>query len=96
MLFDLFKKKDVPAKKGVDFSPEVANWRPNMWVMTPDGVGIIFKLGVECEVHLTDASGVTFLIKLYPIAILRQARLMEIPAARRKITKEIATKLGYF
>lgn len=93
-MFGFFKKKEVvqPQRPPV----ELIGWRSNMWVMTPDGIGIIFKLGMESEVHLTDEKGLTTSSKVYPIATLRQAKFTEIPAFRRKLTKEVASDLGYF
>lgn len=93
-MFDFFKRKEVvqPERKPV----ALIGWRPNMWVMTPDGIGIIFKLGMESEVHLTDDKGLTIESKVYPIGVLRQAKFTEIPVFRRKVTKEVAANLGYF
>ena len=92
--FGFFSKKETvqPQRTPV----ELLGWRPNMWVMSPDGIGIIFKLGVESEVHLTDEKGLTIESKVYPIAVLRQAKFTEIPVFRRKVTKEVAANLGYF
>lgn len=70
-------------------------WRENMWVVTPDGVGIVFKLGVDTEVHMVDADGYTLYSKVYPILSLRQAKYEEIPLARRGISVEDASALGY-
>lgn len=95
-MFDWLKKKPVEKSTTAVYAPDLMNWRSNMWVMTPDGIGIIFKLGVDSEVHLTDEKGLTVESKMYPIAILRQAKFNEIPIFRRKITKEVAANLGYF
>jgi hypothetical protein len=72
------------------------NWRNNMWVVTPDGVGIIFRLDIESLVHLVDYNGNTVSEKYYPTLALRQAKYLEIPAARRGFTKEAAYIMGYF
>jgi len=93
-MFGWFKGKEAPKKDNVPL--ELLNWRNNMWVMSPDGIGIIFKLGVESEVHLTDEKGLTVASKIYPTVSLRQAKFNEIPIFRRKITKEVAANLGYF
>lgn len=96
-MFGWFKKQELPVKVTPKIvSSDLINWRPNMWVMTPDGIGIIFKLDVNAEVHLTDEKGLTVESKVYPIAILRQAKFTEIPVFRRKITKEVAANLGYY
>lgn len=71
-------------------------WRNNMWVMTPDGVGVLFKLGTESDVHLTDKDGITVDSKSYPILALRQAKFLEIPTPRRGFSKQTAANLGYF
>lgn len=89
-------KKEFTKSPSVAAPLELINWRNNMWVMTPDGIGIIFKLGLESEVHLTDEKGGTVASKVYPTSVLRQAKFGEIPIFRRKITKEIATELGYY
>lgn len=93
-MFGLFKKKEnfkIPLK--VD--PVTVGWRNHMWVMTPDGVGIIFRLGVISNVHLTDIKGETIASNEYHIHQIRQATYLEIPEARRQITKEAAASLGY-
>lgn len=96
-MFGLFKKKgNVKPVVHHEVPLQLLNWRNNMWVVTPDGPGIIFKLGVESEVHLTDGSGHTIGVKIYPTTSLRQAKFTEIPAARRKCSKEQAHVLGYF
>ena len=90
----MFFKKKVE-KQGTDYTLPIG-WRNNMWVVTPDGIGIIFKLGVKSEVHLVDTSGVTVAVNVYDINVLRQASFAEIPSPRRRhISKEKAFALGY-
>lgn len=70
-------------------------WRNNMWVMTPDGIGIIFQLSEPVVVHLVDkVSGLTLRSAHYASEQLRQAKFLEIPEVRRG-DKEKANKLGY-
>lgn len=69
-------------------------WRNNMWVMTPDGVGIIFKLEEPVTVHLVDDKGVTIASTQYQSSRIRIAKFEEIPACRR-CTYERAKQLGY-
>lgn len=90
-----FKKKEIPSKIFPAAMVDYIGWRTSMWVMTPDGIGIIFKLGTECEIHLTDRDGFTMASKMYPILSLRQALFSEIPQARRHFSKETAYSLGY-
>jgi hypothetical protein len=89
-IFNFFKKKEVPSKP----LPK-STWRNNMWVMTTDGIGILFTLGDTCEVHLVNEDGSTKLCNFYPLLSLRQAFWNEIPASRRGINKETANGLGY-
>ena len=89
------KKKEQEVKVIPTTLVDYIGWRNNMWVMTPDGVGIVFKLGTEVDVHLTDANGDMITSKVYPILALRQALFKEIPQKRRGITKEVASTLGY-
>lgn len=81
----------------VDSETEVVKsmWRNNMWVMSPKGVGIIFKLGDQCEVHLVNSDGTTKESVLLPVLQLRQATWDEIPAARQMVTRERGLYLGY-
>jgi hypothetical protein len=70
-------------------------WRNNMWVMTPEGPGIIFALGVPCVVHMVDTTdGTTVKSTVFDPSQLRQALYMEIPEIRRG-PKEKANRLGY-
>lgn len=70
-------------------------WRNNMWVMTPNGVGIIFALAEPVTVHLVDVNtGETLRSALYSSHDIRQARYEEIPSTRRG-TREKAVELGY-
>jgi len=93
-MFGWFKKEPVSQIERV--SLPLLGWRNNMWVMTPDGIGIVFKLGADSEVHLIDSSGLTIASKIYETVSLRQAKYGEIPVVRRKMSKEQAAKLGYF
>ena len=70
-------------------------WRNNMWVMTPNGVGIIFKLGEPCTVHLVnEMDGTTKASIEISTELLRQAKFAEIPECR-KCSEEKAQRLGY-
>lgn len=89
------KKAPLVEKPIVPTLIDYIGWRNNMWVMTPDGIGIVFKLGKDCEVHLTDSDGYTMQSKVYSILALRQATFDEIPKARRGFTRTTAFKLGY-
>ena len=73
-----------------------SQWRNNMWVMSPQGIGIIFKLGPQCEVHLVDPNGLTIGVSLLPVDQLRQAKWDEIPESRRSVDRERGYQLGYF
>lgn len=67
-----------------------------MWVMAPDGIGILFKIANVCEVHLVDEEdGSTLVSAYYSIKELRQARYEEIPECRRGESKEWFNKKGY-
>jgi hypothetical protein len=72
-------------------------FRNNMWVVTDDGVGVLFKLGTYVsEIHLVDeADGTTKLIVTKGTNTLRQARYQEIPECRRGASKEWFTSKGY-
>lgn len=91
-----FLSRFIRPKEYVIKPLSLLGWRNNMWVMTPDGIGIIFELGVESKVHLTDAQGLTILERVYPTQALRQAKLKEIPKERLKCSKAQANALGYF
>lgn len=86
--------------KRIDLSTEVvkSQWRNNMWVMSPQGIGILFKLDHISEVHLVDnVTGETVSKAHFPLNALRQAKLNEIPKIRKMgLTKEKAAYLGYF
>ena len=70
-------------------------WRNNMWVVTPNGVGVLFQIGEPCLVHLVDPqTGVTIKEALYQSTKLRQARYLEIPECRRG-DEDKAARLGY-
>lgn len=73
-------------------------WRNNMWVMTPYGIGILFKIGNPNTVHLVDPKTGETLKEISVVHnSLRQAKLAEIPASRKVgLTPERATRLGYF
>ena len=68
-----------------------------MWVMTEDGVGVLFKLGTwTSEIHLVDEEdGTTKLITTKSTSSIRQARYEEIPLCRRGASKEWFNKRGY-
>lgn len=67
-----------------------------MWVMTPDGIGIVFQLGEPSLIHLVDEIGETKSTAYFATTALRQALWEEIPEARRKIDREKGHQLGYF
>ena len=94
---DPVKTEQVKATKNtmVVDTPVKSVWRNNMWVMTPEGVGILFEMAVPCTVHLVDKSnGETIkVIKADPSQI-RQAKYVEIPECRRG-SVERANELGY-
>ena len=70
-------------------------WRNNMWVMTPDGVGIIFDLKEPVVIHLVSTmNGETIRTGYYQSEVVRQAKFDEIPACRQ-CSRERATELGY-
>jgi hypothetical protein len=71
-------------------------WRNNMWVMTPKGIGIMFKMGTPCCIHLVNPeNGLTIEPWFFPIGQLRQAKWEEIPECRRMISREKGRRLGY-
>lgn len=84
-------------KNTVDTSTDVvkSQWRNNMWVMTPQGIGVIFKLGPQCEIHLVAQDGSTSGVSLLPVDQLRQAKWDEIPESRRGVSRERGLQLGY-
>lgn len=90
------KVKHTTGKTTVVINPTVSKsiWRNNMWVMTPEGVGIIFELREPVRVHLVDENGLTRADKEFPSNELRQARYLEIPYMRRG-DQEKAKRLGY-
>lgn len=79
----------------IDTNVQKTAWRNNMWVMTPDGVGIIFKLAEPCTVHLVNTTtGDTIKEIFCKSDTIRQAKYLEIPACRRG-DEDKARKLGY-
>ena len=70
-------------------------WRNNMWVMSPKGIGVLFKLDNPCVVHLVDKEGLTTSEIQLPVEQLRQAMWDEIPEKRRGISREKGKRLGY-
>lgn len=71
-------------------------WRNNMWVVTEDGVGILFDYGpVDSVVHLVNPDGTTKESKTYKSLMLRQAKWNEIPQNRRGVDRTTANYLGY-
>jgi hypothetical protein len=100
--FKWFKPKTQPQTLTIEPSVELksslqmVSFRENMWVMTPQGVGILFKIGQPCDIHLVnETTGETIKNINFLISDLRQARFHEIPASRQGISKEKATALGY-
>lgn len=89
------KPQKTPSVESTVFKSQ---WRNNMWVMSPYGVGILFKLGPMNDVHLVDVkTGETTSCISVTLENLRQAKLEEIPECRRNgITLERANYLGYF
>lgn len=86
LLFDLFRKKAIP------------QLRRGMWVMTPQGVGIVtaFNLDSTVRVDLVGSPDGNTRISGYDAVIheVRQAKLKEIPAARRP-SVEHGHRFGY-
>jgi hypothetical protein len=75
---------------------QMVQFRQNMWVMTPRGVGILFRIGSPCEVHLvSEANGHTIDIISADLSTIRQARYDEIPGSRQGIDRDRAKSLGY-
>jgi hypothetical protein len=75
---------------------QMVKFRLNMWVMTPHGVGILFKIDTPCEIHLVSpATGETTSVVTADLANIRQARFDEIPGARQGIDRARAKELGY-
>jgi hypothetical protein len=74
-----------------------SQWRNNMWVMSPYGIGVLFRLDTMCDVHLVDMkTGETTSCINVPLQALRQAKLAEIPSCRTKgLTSDRAAYLGY-
>lgn len=71
-------------------------FRRNMWVMTDEGIGIIYALSEVCEIHLVDKDDGTTRMSVYKnINDLRQAKYLEIPEIRRGSSKEWFNKKGY-
>lgn len=68
-----------------------------MWVMTPDGVGVLFNLGsIVSRVHLVNINdGTTYAEVDYGNSILRQAKYNEIPECRRGESREWFKERGY-
>ena len=71
--------------------------RNNMWVMTPDGVGILFVLNEPVStVHMVDEEeGTTFAEVSFATRVLRQAKYDEIPECRKGMSKQWYNKKGY-
>jgi hypothetical protein len=93
---NLWEKKEAPVPPNIITTTIVKSlWRNNMWVMSPKGVGILFKMGQPCEVHIVDDQGLTVSTVLLPLEQLRQATFNEIPHPRRGVSEERAKLLGY-
>ena len=94
--YNFWKKKPLDV---VDVLSEVnkAGWRNGMWVMTSKGIGIIFLLGYQTEVHLVDPkTGETYNKLLVPLQSFRLATFKEIPPSRKiGLSPEKAAFLGY-
>jgi hypothetical protein len=71
--------------------------RNNMWVMTPDGIGILFQYMIPVsKVHMVDEEdGTTFAEVAYSTSALRQAKYNEIPECRRGMDKKWFNRKGY-
>lgn len=84
---------EVPAALAM---PRLGIIRIGMWVMTPEGMGIVagFASALEAEVHLTDSNGLTVESKTFYAQQLSQAKLSDIPAWRQPDAAR-AEKLGY-
>lgn len=95
MLFSDIFSGVFRSKNSVAITQEAKTvWRNNMWVMSPDGIGIIFKLEEPVTVHLVDKDGATIESKQYQSSRLRIAKFEEIPACRR-CSYDRAVQLGY-
>jgi len=94
-MWDIFKKKKqtnivIPTRL------KKTELRNNMWVMTPQGVGILFNLQPESSlVHLTNDKGETTKDIFVITKDLRQAKWLEIPEPRRGVDREQGYHLGY-
>lgn len=85
----------------------MTNWRNNMWVMTKEGVGILFNMDhfPSVVIHLVNDDGTTITHlgadgKLtndvwFNIDVVRQAKYLEIPKVRRGKDKKYFTDRGY-
>lgn len=71
--------------------------RNNMWVMTTEGIGILFQYNNSVStVHLVDPkTGSTKLEMGFDTKKLRQATYLEIPECRRGMPKLWFNKKGY-
>ena len=88
-IVNLFQPKEKPAVI-------VKNWRSGMWVTTDGRTGILAEVAPLSEVHFVDNNtGETVEIKQVSLDALQQAHYDEIPAIRRKISREQAKGLGY-
>jgi hypothetical protein len=95
MLFSDIWNGVFRSKNSVALTQEAKTvWRNNMWVMSPDGIGIIFKLEEPVTVHLVNSDGVTIKEQQYQSSRLRIAKFEEIPACRR-CSYDRAVQLGY-
>lgn len=92
-LFDKIKAPFNRRQVVISTEPKTI-WRNNMWVITPAGLGIIFRLGEPSEVHIVDEGGLTTDVRQFSTEVLRQAYYSEIPENRRG-SVEKATRLGY-
>lgn len=75
----------------------VKQWRQGMWVVTNKGeIGILVAIDSPAEVHLVNPdNGETIARYMCDLSELRQAKWLEIPECRRKISHEKGLELYY-
>ena len=90
------KLEEIPQINTVKTQLAKSLWRNNMWVMTPQGIGVLFKCDEPSLVHLVNDNGTTKESLAVHLNQLRQAKWLEIPECRRLVSEERAYSLGYF
>jgi hypothetical protein len=95
---DQVLESPAPSTHTIKAPPQVynKNWRQGMWVMHDDHIAILYKIGEPSLVHYVDtSSGETVKEVSTSLGALRQARFVEIPTSRMKLSQEKALELGY-